>query len=79
MSKLDNIRAQHLQAEVERLTRERDALRAERDTLLLDAREVVRWCAKWKFPPWCALHDRVKAHANTLAALDAAMAKKEGG
>ena len=70
-----------LLGEVERLSRERDEARAERDTLLLDAREVVRWCAKPTFPPWCAIHDRIKAHANTLAAIDAAMAKigKEGG
>jgi len=71
---------ERLRAEVKRLARERDEVRAERDTLLLDAREVVRWCVKPTFPPWCLIHDRIKAHANTLAAIDAAMAKidKEG-
>ena len=77
--------------EIERLTRERDEaraevqpLRAERDTLLLDARDFVRWFNRhYTDPsrdpdhPWCALNDRLNAHADTLAALDAAMAKAE--
>ena len=92
-----------LQAALDAMVRERDEaraeverLRAERDTLLLDAREFVRWFDNvfaWpRYPhmrddlsapdrPYRAIHDRLNAHADTLAALDAAMAKidKEAG
>ena len=76
-----------LLAEVERLRREAERLRAERDTLLLDAREFVRWFSYHfghvdtaTISPWRMLNNRLAAHADTLAALDAAMAKtgKEG-
>ena len=68
--------------------REIEKLRAERDTLLLDAHEFVRWFnAHYPDPsthpdhPWCVINDRLNAHADTLAALDAAIAKtdKEDG
>ena len=74
-----------LLGEVERLNGQRDEaraearmLRAERDTLLLDAREFVRWFnAHYPYPsshpdhPWCVINDRLNAHADTLAAIDA--------
>jgi hypothetical protein len=67
-----------LRAEVERL-------RAERDTLLLDAREFVRWFNR-HYPdpsrhpdhPWCEINNRLMAHADTLAALNSGLAL-EGG
>lgn len=73
-----------LLAEVERTRREAERMRAERDTLLLDARELVRWCVKPTFPPdhpLCVIIDRLNAHADTLDALDAAKTKtdKEDG
>lgn len=60
-------------AEVERL-------RAERDTLLLDARDFLRWFNR-NYPdpsghsdhPWCALNNRLNAHADTLSALDSGL------
>ena len=80
-------------AEVERLREERDTLRAEaqrmraeRDTLLLDARDFVQWFSAYCHDPsahpdhpWCVINDRLKAHADTLAALDAAAAKTDKG
>lgn len=75
-----------VQIALDALTRERDEARAERDTLLLDAREFVRWFAadyitpsKHPDHPWGAINDRLNAHADTLAALDAAMADKGSG
>ena len=72
---IERMRIREHQAEVERL-------RAERDTLLLDAREFVRWFnAHYPDPsshpdhPWCVINDRLNAHADTLAALNAAAAK----
>jgi hypothetical protein len=78
--------------EIEKLTRERnearaevERLRAERDTLLLDAREFVRWFNR-HYPdpsrhpdhPWCEINNRLMAHADTLAALNSGLAL-EGG
>lgn len=66
-----------LRAEVERL-------RAERDTLLLDARDFLRWFNR-NYPvyivrpsghpdhPWCAINMRLNAHADTLSALDSGL------
>lgn len=60
-------------AEVERL-------RAERDTLLLDARDFLRWFNR-NYPdpsghpdhPWCAINLRLNAHVDTLSALDSGL------
>jgi hypothetical protein len=66
-----------LRAEVERL-------RAERDTLLLDARDFVRWFNR-HYPdptsnpdhPWCAINSRLNAHADVLATFDSGVDIKE--
>lgn len=70
-------------AEVERL-------RAERDTLLLDARDFLRWFNRnypdpsghpdrpW-YPdhPWCALNNRLNAHSDVLGTFDSGTETKE--
>jgi hypothetical protein len=63
---------------------EAERLRAERDTLLLDARDFLRWFNR-NYPvyivrpsshpdhPWCAINLRLNAHADTLSALDSGL------
>ena len=72
------------------LLAEVEKLRAERDTLLLDARDFVRWFNRhypdptsnpdhpW-YPdhPWCALNDRLNAYADVLATFDSGVETKE--
>ena len=71
-------------AKTRRLEAEVERLRAERDTLLLDARDFVRWFNR-NHPdptsnpdhPWCALNDRLNAHADVLATFDSGVETKE--
>lgn len=63
--------------EIEDLRAEVERLRAERATLLLDARDFLRWYNRFhpclsgnSDHPWCQLNDRLNAYADTLAALD---------
>ena len=87
MSVLDEIRARHEAGEPrgdwdrEWLLGEVDRLRVECDELLLAAREFVRWF-NTHYPnptdhPWCVIKDRLKAHADRLAALDAPKTKTD--
>jgi hypothetical protein len=70
---------------IDQAAAEIERLRAERDTLLLDAREFVRWFNR-HYPdpsrhpdhPWCEINNRLMAHADTLAALNSGLAL-EGG
>lgn len=72
--------------QIEKLTRERDETRAERDTLLLDARDFLRWFNR-HYPepsghpdhPWRQISDRLNAHADTLATFDSGVETKEEG
>ena len=84
----DGVRAHRhrtaLLAEVERLRADNERLRAERDTLLLDARGFVRWFNRhYTDPsrdpdhPWCAINNRLNAHADTLATFDSSVETKE--
>jgi hypothetical protein len=80
-----------LQAALDAVVRERDEaraeggrLRAERDTLLLDARDFLRWFNRHHPDPssnpdhpWCALNDRLNAHADVLATFDSGVETKE--
>lgn len=69
-----------MQEEIEDLRAEVERLRAERDTLLLDARDFLRWFNR-NYPdpsghpdhPWCAINLRLNAHADTLSALDSGL------
>ena len=79
----DMIRA-GMDEEISDLRAEVERLRAERDTLLLDARDFVRWFNRHhpdpsRNPdhPWCVINDRLNAHAETLATLDAGVKIKE--
>ena len=65
-----------LRAEVERL-------HEERDTLLLDAYDFLRWFNQHHpdpssnpYHPWCAISDRLNAYADTLATFDSGVETK---
>ena len=71
-------------AEVGKFCAENERLRAERNTLLLDARNFVRWFNR-HYPdptsnpdhPWCAINSRLNAHADVLETFDSGVETKE--